>query len=343
MRTLVTGGGGFLGGAICKALLAQGHEVVSLQRSPAPELDALGVHVRRGDIGDAPTVVQAASGCELIFHVAAKAGHWGTWADYHRANVEGTRNVLAACARHGIGRLVYTSTPSVVHAGGDLEGVDERQPLAEHFHAHYPATKAIAETDVRNANGPALATVALRPHLIWGPGDNHLLPRIIARARAGRLRFIGAPGKRIDTTYIDNAVDAHLRAAEALHPGAALAGKAYFISNGEPIPTEDMINRLLAAAGIAPVHARMPYPLAYAVGALMELAWGGLRLRGEPLMTRFLAKQLSTAHWYDISAAQRDFGYRPQVTLEQGLALLRAHADGVRGTGHGARDKQVRG
>jgi nucleoside-diphosphate-sugar epimerase len=212
----------------------------------------------------------------------------------------------------------------VVHAGGDLEGIDESAPIATHFRAHYPATKAEAERRVLAANSATLSTVALRPHLIWGPGDRHLLPRIIARAKAGRLRFVGPPGKRIDTTWIDNAVDAHLAAAERLMPGAAHAGRAYFISNGEPIPAEDMINRLLDCAGLPPEHRRIPYPVAFAVGALMEAAWTLLPLRGEPWMTRFLAEQLATAHWYDISAAARDFGWRPRVSLEQGFARLKA-------------------
>lgn len=323
MRALVTGGGGFLGSGICRALLAQGHEVVALQRSAAPELKKLGAEVRQGDLGDPASVESAADGCDLVFHVAAKAGHWGAWDDYFRANVIGTRNVLAACQRHAIARLVYTSTPSVVHRGGDLEGVDERMPYAKRFLAHYPATKAIAEREVIAANGPALATVALRPHLIWGPGDNHLLPRIVERARAGRLRFIGKPGKRIDTTYIDNAVAAHVLAATTLQPGATQAGQAYFISNGEPLATEDMINRLLDCAGLPPVHKRIPFGVAYAVGGLLELVYSVLKLNGEPVMTRFVADHLATAHWYDISAAQRDFGYRPQVSMEQGFAALR--------------------
>lgn len=323
MRALVTGGAGFLGSGICRALRARGDDVVALQRSPAPALKRLGVDVRCGDLGDEQAVLDAAAHCDIIFHVAAKAGHWGAYADYFRANVSGTRHVLAACQKHAITRLVHTSTPSVVHRGGDLEGVDERMPYARRFLAHYPATKAIAEREVLAANGPALATVALRPHLIWGPGDNHLLPRIVERARVGRLRFIGKRGKRIDTTYIDNAVAAHLLAADALQPGAALAGQAYFISNGEPLATEDMINRLLDCAGLPPVHARVPFALAYAVGGLLELVYGTLRLKGEPIMTRFVADHLSTAHWYDISAAQRDFGYQPQVSMEQGFAELR--------------------
>jgi nucleoside-diphosphate-sugar epimerase len=324
MRALVTGASGFLGGAIARRLRADGHAVVTLQRSPAPELEALGIRVARGDIADPAAVHAAASGCDVVFHVAAKAGHWGPYAEYHAANVLGTQAVIDACRAHGIGRLVHTSTPSVVHAGGDLEGIDERAPLATRFHAHYPATKAEAERRVLAASGPLLATVALRPHLIWGPGDRHLLPRIVARAKAGRLRFVGPPGKRIDTTWIDNAVDAHLAAAERLAPGAAHAGRAYFISNGEPIASEDMINRLLDCAGLPPERRRIPYPVAYAVGALMEAAWTLLPLRGEPLMTRFLAEQLATAHWYDISAAARDFGWRPRVSLEEGFGRLKA-------------------
>lgn len=324
MRALVTGASGFLGGAIARRLRADGHAVATLQRSPAPELEALGIHVARGDIADPAAVHAAAEGCEVVFHVAAKAGHWGPYAEYHAANVLGTQAVIDACRAHGIGRLVHTSTPSVVHAGGDLEGIDESAPVATRFHAHYPATKAEAERRVLAANGPTLATVALRPHLIWGPGDRHLLPRIVARAKAGRLRFVGPPGKRIDTTWIDNAVDAHLAAAEGLAPGAAHAGRAYFISNGEPIASEDMINRLLDCAGLPPERRRIPYPVAFAVGALMEAAWTLLPLRGEPLMTRFLAEQLSTAHWYDISAAARDFGWRPRVSLEEGFRRLKA-------------------
>lgn len=322
MRALITGASGFLGGALARALRARGDAVVALQRGAAPALAALGVDVQCGDIADAEAVIEAAAGCDIVFHVAAKAGHWGRHEDYYRANVRGTRHVLQACRQHGIRRLVHTSTPSVVHAGQDIEGGDERLPYAQRYLAWYPATKAAAEREVLAANGPALATVALRPHLIWGPGDNHLLPRIVARARAGRLRFIGTPGKRIDATYIDNAVAAHIAAGEALQPGAAHAGRAYFVSNGEPIAIEDMINRLLACAGLPPVHARIPFRAAYAIGATLELLWSVLRLRGEPPLTRFVADHLATAHWYDISAAARDFGWRPTVSMAQGFAAL---------------------
>ena len=325
---LVTGGSGFLGLALCRALRAQGVAVRSLQRKRSAALEELGVSQHLAELHDAQAVSAAAAGVETIFHVAAKAGAWGPEADYQRANVLGTQAVLQACREHGVARLVYTSTPSVVHAGGDLAGVDESVPYPDHFQAAYPRTKAIAEREVLAANSPELATVALRPHLIWGPGDNHLLPRMIERARAGKLAFIGAGDNLIDVTYIDNAVAAHLAAWRALAPDAACAGRAYFISDGAPIALKDMVNRLLATADIAPVHKHVPLALARLLAPLVEGAWRLLPLRGEPMLTRFLVEQFSTAHWYDISGARRDLGYVPMVSLEEGLARLRAvHED----------------
>jgi len=227
---LVTGGGGFLGGAVVRQLLARGDAVRSLQRSDAPGLRDLGVEVVRADLADAGAVVSAANGCDAIIHVAAKAGIWGAYAEYHRANVIGTRNVIDACHELGIQRLVYTSTPSVIHSGRDVEGVDESAPLSTHFETAYPATKAEAERLVLAANGSGLATVALRPHLIWGPGDPQLTARILARARAGRLRLVGGGVKLIDSIYIENAAQAHLLALDHLTPGSPCAGKAYFIT-----------------------------------------------------------------------------------------------------------------
>jgi 2-alkyl-3-oxoalkanoate reductase len=323
MRVLLTGAGGFLGFAIAKALRARGDEVVAINRSQYPALLQLGAQCVQGDIAEAGLLLRAAQGCDAIMHVAAKAGHWGSYESYYRANVLGTERVLEACRAHRIARLVYTSTPSVAHAGGSLAGVDESTPIPSQFRAHYPATKARAEAMVLAANDASLASCALRPHLIWGPGDNHLLPRLIARARANRLRFVGKP-QLIDTIYIDNAVHAHMLALDQLKPGAACAGKAYFLSNDEPIALDEIVNRLLETADIAPVHRRIPFALAYGIGALMELAYRVLPLKGEPLMTRFLAEQLSTAHWYDISAIKRDLGYAPLLTITQGLALLRA-------------------
>ena len=322
MKALVTGGGGFLGLAIVRLLRQRGDEVRSLARNFYPELDALGVEQVRGDLADAGTVAEAAAGCDLVFHVAAKAGVWGDYQDYYRANVVGTANVIAACRAHCIDRLVYTSSPSVVFDGKDMEGVDESVPYPAHFEAHYPRTKAEAEKLVLAANGPNLATTALRPPLIWGPGDNHLVPRILDRGRRGRLRRIGRRPCLVDTLYIDNAATAHLQAADALAVGSPVAGKAYFLAQGEPKPVWEVVDRILAAGGLPPVTRVISPQLAYAAGWLLEKTYTLLRLSGEPPMTRFVARELSTAHWFDLSAARRDFGYQPQVSFAEGMERL---------------------
>lgn len=324
MRILVTGGGGFLGQALCRGLVERGFAVTSFNRGHYPELDALGVAQVRGDLADRDAMLAAARGMDAIFHNAAKAGAWGRYESYHLPNVVGTQNVLDACRTHGIGRLVYTSTPSVTHrATHPVEGgTADTVPYGEGFKAPYAATKTIAEQAVLAANGPSLATVALRPRLIWGPGDNQLLPRLVERARAGRLRFVGDGHNRIDTTYIDNAAQAHFDAFDHLAPGAACAGRAYFISNGEPKSVREIVNALLAAAGAPQVDKTIPFRVAYAAGAACERLWPLLRLRGEPPMTRFLAEQLSTTHWYYMGPATEDFGYVPAVSIDEGLRRL---------------------
>ena len=321
-RALVTGSGGFLGRAISERLLQRGVDVVGVNRGEYPALAELGVDQRRGDLSEPAVALGAAAGCDTVFHVAAKAGVWGPYSSYASANITATENVLAACESAGVARLIYTSTPSVIHAGGDVEGIDESEPYPEHFHTHYPATKAIAERLVLAANRPELLTVALRPHLIWGPRDNHLTPRIVARARSGKLAFVGDGTNRVDSVYIDNAADAHLNAADALQPGSACAGRPYFITNDEPLEIRDLVNRIVGAAGLEPVTRTVPPAIAFAVGALLELIYGITGRFDEPPMTRFVAKQLSTAHWYDISAAKRDLGYAPKVSIEEGIKRL---------------------
>jgi len=320
----ITGAGGFLGLAITRMLHRRGHTLRSISRQRYAALDELGVLQISGDLADARAVLRAVEGADAVIHVAAKPGIWGAYADYFAANVLGTENVLAACKHFGVRKLVYTSSPSVVHAGGDLAGVDESAPYPSAFHAHYPKTKALAEQAVLRANGEQLATVALRPHLIWGPGDNHLLPRIASRARAGRLAFVGGGHNLIDTTYIDNAASAHLNALDRLDIGAPCAGRAYFISNGEPRALKQIINALLGAAGLKPVNRTVPKPLAYIAGGVCEALWHALQLKGEPPMTRFLAAELATAHWFDLSAARRDLGYQPSVSIDEGLRQLSA-------------------
>jgi nucleoside-diphosphate-sugar epimerase len=322
MKALVTGGGGFLGGAVVRLLRARGDEVASFSRGEYPELQVLGVHQYRGDLTDLAALTAAVQSRDVVFHVAARPGIWGPFDEYYRANVLGTENILTACRQAGVGKLIYTSSPSVVFNGRDQEGIDESTPYPTHFHAPYPHTKALAEQKVLAANGPDLATVSLRPHLIWGPGDNHLVPRLIARARSGQLRRVGNRSCLVDTTYIDNAASAHLAAADRLAPGAAPAGRAYFISNGEPMPLWDLVNRILAAADLPPVTRCVPAPVAYAAGAVLEGVYSLFRLRGEPRMTRFVARELSTAHWFDLTAARRDLGYVSRVSIDEGLRRL---------------------
>jgi len=330
MKILVTGGGGFLGGVIVRMLHERGDQVVSISRGRYPALEHLGVEQVQTDLANQITVIKAATGCDIIYHVAAKAGIWGSYNDFYQANVTGTENILEACRVNSIRKLVYTSSPSVVFDGNEVEGADESLPYPAHFEAYYPQTKALAEQLVLGANGPQLATVALRPHLIWGPDDNHLVPRIIAKGKSCRLRRIGNRPCLVDTVYVDNAAKAHLQAAERLEPGSPVAGKAYFISNGEPVPLWEMVNWILAAGGIAPVTRSISPKLAYSIGVICEGFWKLFNLSGEPPMTRFVAKELATAHWFDISAARRDFGYQPEITIDEGLKRLKVWLDAIR-------------
>jgi len=322
MRALVTGGGGFLGSAIARRLRERGDEVRVFGRGSYPELEAIGIDVARGDLADADAVTSACEDRDVVFHVGAKVGLWGAYADYHAANVTGTKNVLRACGEQGIGKLVFTGSPSVVFDGRDVEGWDESAPYPKTFDSHYSRTKAQAEEMVLAANHDKLATVSLRPHLVWGPGDRHLLPRVVAKARAGRLFRIGDDNKLIDTIYVDDAVEAHLLAAVQLSPLSEIAGNAYFLSADDPRPAWDLIDKMLAAAGLPPVSKSVPLGLATAAARACEASWRLLRVPGEPPLTRFLVSQLTTAHWFDISAAKRDLGWRPRVSIEEGMERL---------------------
>jgi nucleoside-diphosphate-sugar epimerase len=322
-KALVTGAGGFLGFALAKRLRGQGVAVNSLSRQSYEKLDQIGVTQYKGDLGDPQAVLKASEGCDIIFHAAAKVGIWGSYEDFYRTNVDGTRHILRACEEHRIQRLVYTSSPSVIFDGKDMEGVDESVPYPEHSEAHYPATKAIAEQAVLAANNERFFTLALRPHLIWGPEDAHLTPRILKRARQGRLRRIGDRDPLVDTVYIDNAVDAHLCAAHALLQTPSSRGRAYFITNDEPIGVWTMIDRILDAGGLPPLKKRISARAAYRIGALLESLFRLFRIQSEPPMTRFVAKELSTAHWFDISAAKEQLGYIPAIHLNEGLQRLK--------------------
>ncbi len=324
MRALVTGGGGFLGSSLVRALAARGDTVRVLARNDYPGLRELGVETRRGDIRDLGSVTAACTDINVVFHTAALAGGWGDPREFQAINVTGTENVIAACRASYVTGLVYTSSPSVVHAHADLEGGDESLPYAAHYLAHYPRTKALGEQRVRAANDATLKTVSLRPHFIWGPGDKHLLPRLLSRAKAGRLRQVGTRDPKTDSIYIDNCVDAHLLAADKLLAPGTLPGDVYFISDGEPLGVWTLANRMLEAAGAPRVGRPIPAKVAYAIGAVLEATYSLFGVTSEPLMTRFAASELSTAQWFDISAARRDLGYAPRVTVDEGLRRLAA-------------------
>ena len=323
-KVLVTGGGGFLGGALVKALLQKGVTVCSLNRGDYPELTASGVEQFRGDIADAALVHRAAEGCDAVFHVAAKAGIWGAYETYYQANVVGAKNVINACRTQGIAKLIHTSSPSVVYAGGDQEGIDESTPRPKTFNAHYPATKALAEELVNQANDEQLATVSLRPHLIWGPGDNHLLPRLVERHAAGKLQLISKTNV-VDAVYVDNAVDAHLLAAEKLEIDSVISGKNYFITNHEPMKLTEIINRMMDAAGLGPVTKFVPAPVAFTAGVVMEGVFRMFGIKNEPRITRFMAQQLATSHWFDNTASSKELGYKPAISMDEGFRRLAKH------------------
>jgi nucleoside-diphosphate-sugar epimerase len=325
----VTGASGFIGGRLVERLLALGRPVRVLARRPLPHLAARGVEVVAGDLLDAAALARGCAGAGTVFHVAGRVGIWGSAQEFHHVNVDGTQAVLAAARTAGVPRFIYTSSPSVVYTGGDLAGVDESAPLCAAAPCAYPTSKAAAERAVLAANGPGFATVALRPHLVWGPGDRHLVPRIVALARRGRLRIVGAGRNRVDLTHIANVIAAQLLAESTLCPDICHVlrdkppgGRAYFITNGEPVVLWDWINGLLSALGIPPVTKHVSLRAAAVVGAGCEALWRLLPLRGEPPMTRFAAKELATDHWFRIDAARRDLGYHPDVSMAAGTADL---------------------
>ena len=319
MKSLVTGGGGFLGSAIVRQLLDHGDEVTVYARGDYSLLYALGARTIRGELTDNKHLQSALAGMDAVFHVAAKAGIWGPWEDYYRANVLGTQTVITACRSQGVAKLVYTSSPSVVFDNRAHSGCDESLPYPARYENYYSHTKAIAEQAVIAANGDDLLTVALRPHLIFGPDDPHLLPRVIARARAGKLVRIGDGRNRVDLTYVEDAARAHLLACAALQPGSAVAGSVYFITQDEPVALWPWIDELLSRLAITPVKRRIPLGIARVLGHTLELIYRGFNLSGEPRLSRFLASELALDHFYDISRAKRDLGYRPQLDMEVAL------------------------
>ncbi|MDR2550639.1 MAG: NAD-dependent epimerase/dehydratase family protein [Desulfobulbus sp.] len=321
-KVAVTGGGGFIGQALVRALVGRGIEVTVIGRNSYPELAALGVRCVRGDIRHRDILIDALHGCGTVFHVAAKAGIWGPREEYFAINSAGTANVIAACQAREVPRLVYTSTPSVVFDRNNLAGADESTPYAARPLCAYAASKILAEREVLAANCRELRTIALRPHLVWGPGDGHLIPRLLERGRAGALKIVGTGDNRVDIAFIDNVVHAHLLAAENLCASGSGAGQAFFIGQETPVELWQWINGLFARLDIPPVTRKVPLAVAYGAGAILEGIYGALGAANEPRMTRFLACQLAKSHWFSHKKAETLLGYRPLVSTEEGLERL---------------------
>ena len=322
-RSLVTGCGGFLGAEIVRQLLRRGDRVVGISRGSYPELVELGMTHVRGDLTCRDFVLDQVRDVDAVIHTAALAGVWGDWSRYFQTNVSATRHLIDACRQNKIGRLVYTSSPSVTFTVDDQSGVDESVPYPSRWLCHYPKSKAMAERDVLAAHAPPdLATCSLRPHLIWGPGDPHLLPRVVQRARSRKLRIVGDGKNLVDMVYVVNAAAAHLCAVDtlALNPDQA-GGRAYFVAQDEPVALWPWIEKFCQSAGVSFSGRRVPFRVAYGLGGALEAAYRMTGRDSEPPMTRFVAAQLAKDHYFDVSAAAERLGYRPSVTMDEGLRL----------------------
>ena len=317
MRVLLTGASGMLGRVTAEQLLARGNHVTVFQRRPSglPCAEVL------GDVADASAVAAAAAGQDAVVHLAAKVDVTGRWEEYARVNVLGTRNVVAACAATGVQRLVHVSSPSVSHAGAPLMGARADPADPARARGHYARSKAVAEQEALAADSGRLAVLAVRPHLVWGPGDEQLVARIVARARRGRLPLIGSGAALIDTTYVDNAAAALVAAVDACGP---VHGEALVVSNGEPRTVEEILRRLCDAAGVARPRGRVPTPAAWLAGAVVDGVWAATGRRSTPPVTRFLTEQLTTAHWFDQRRTRTALAWRPEVALDEGFARLAA-------------------
>ncbi len=319
MRVLLTGGSSLLGAGVARVLRARGDDVRVLQRRPAPVAAELGLTEHLAELSDAAAVARALEGVEAVIHLAARVGVVGSAGQFHATNVVGTRTVLDAARTAGVSRFVFISSPSVAHSGSALAGTGADAANPTSAKGHYSRSKAQAELDVLSADAPGFVTIAIRPHLIWGPGDTQLVGRIVDRARSGRLALVGGGRALIDTTYIDNAVDA---VVAALDHAPAGHGQAFVISNGEPRTVDELFERICSAGGVPAPTRSVPRSLAWAGGALAEGVWRLGRRTDDPPMTRFLASQLATAHWFDQRRARMVLDWSPRVSLEQGFALL---------------------
>ena len=322
MKVLITGGGGFLGSHLARNLLKQGNEVSILGRNSYPDLGK-SITCIQADIRDRPSMVLALKGQEAVFHTAAIPGIWGDYNEFYSIDVQGTENIIFACCENVIKKLIYTSSPSVIFDQSDMENVDEQTPYPDKYYCYYSRTKAMAEKLVLAANGiTGLATVCIRPHLIWGPGDPHLLPRLIKLAKKGKLIRVGNGKNLVDMIYIDNAVEAHLKAYDKLSLASPIAGKCYFVSDGHPVLLWKWIDIILNELKIPSITKSVTFQYASVLGAILEDVYKIFGIKKEPPMTRFLAAQLAKSHYFNISRARNDFGYKPIVTQKEGMKRL---------------------
>jgi nucleoside-diphosphate-sugar epimerase len=319
MKVLVTGARSLLAGQVVRQLVQRGDEVVVLQRTGSAVADEFGLAQHLGDVVDADVVAEAMAGVEAVIHAAARVGVVGTRRQFFQTNVVGTRVVLAAAREAGVARFVYVSSPSVAHTGSALAGCGARPAVPRHAKGEYSKSKALAEQETLAADGPAIATLAVRPHLVWGPGDSQLVGRIVERARRGRLALVAGGRPLIDTTYVDNAADALVAAVDRADAGH---GRAFIVSNGEPRTYEELITRICLAAGVRPPTRSVPRAAAWLAGAAAETAWKVSGREDDPPMTRFIAGQLGTAHWFDLRDTRDVLRWRPAVSLDEGFARL---------------------
>lgn len=322
MNVLVIGGGGFLGSFLARSLFERGHDVCVLGRKSYPKLEKY-IKCIKADIRNLSSLLLALKGQEVVFHTASIPGIWGDYSDFYNIDVKGTENIILACHENGIKKLIYTSSPSVVFGTTDMNYVDEQTPYPSKYLCHYPKTKGIAEKLVIKANGTrGLATVCIRPHLIWGPGDPHFLPRIVDRAIKNKLIRVGNGKNLVDMIYIDNAVDAHLKACDELNLESPIAGKCYFISDDNPVLLWEWIENLLKELKLPLVKKTISFKFAFILGGALEFIYRIARIKNEPPMTRFLAAQLAKSHYFDISRAKTDFNYKPIISQKEGLERL---------------------
>ena len=331
MRILVTGGGGFLGTHIIQELLKNpSYIVTNFSRHTYSHLEDIGVPTIKGDLRKKEDVERALDeGFDAIFHVAALAGVWGKFDEYYGINYLGTKNLLEAAKARGIQKFVYTSTPSVVFNKDDLLGVGEEQPYATEFLNGYSETKTLAEKLVLGMNdGRTFLTCAIRPHLIWGPGDPHLFPRVIQKGKQGKLRIVGDGENLVDIIYVENAALAHVQAFEHLRPGSPVCGEAYFVGQERPVRLWDFINQVLGQLKIEPVMRTIDVTTAYRLGWFLEKAFKALGInKPEPPMTRFVALNLGKSHYFSHEKAKKHFGYVPKVSIEEGLKRTFAYRE----------------